>query len=282
MRISTLVSSHNKAATVARACRSALLQSHPPCEVVVCEDASQDGSAAVLDTLATEFPSLRILHYPEKSTDWMRDYLRHTRDLSGDYVHLLAADDWIASPDFYETLAKANASEMAGCREAKTDWIPSSPVARHPATPPGVFFANISCHTPGGVQISRSRYDLLPGHHFQDADLRRWLASGALIGGTATVLSSEACSWLRRNGAHIVGPWFDAALYPAAMWQFGVTYLPEVFGGFTEDPRGYGNQRDPVQRQKYRDGANTFFSQRDVRDRLGDGMANMLRDRVHA
>ncbi len=245
-----------KASTVCRACRSALLQSHPPCEVVVCEDASTDGSAAILDTLTTEFPGLRILHYPEKSTDWMRDYLRHTVDLQGDYVHLLAADDWIASPDFYKRLSDSE--------------------------PSGLFLANISCHTPEGTQVSRSRYDLLPGHHFRDADLMRWLASGALIGGTATVLSSEACSWLRRNGAHLVGPWFDSAIYPAAMWQFGVTYLPEVFGGFTEDPRGYGNQRDPVQRQKYRDGADTFFSQRDVRDRLGDSMANMLRDRVHA
>ncbi len=256
MRISVLISSHQKAATVCRACRSALMQSHPPVEVVVCEDASRDGSAAILDTLTTEFPNLRVLHYPEKSTDWMRDYLRHTADLSGDYVHLLAADDWIASPDFYETLAGVQ--------------------------PAGVFFANIQSHAPEGTLLGRSRYDLLPGHHFQDADLRRWLASGALIGGTATVLSFDACSWLRRNGAHLVGPWFDSAIYPAAMWQFGVTYLPECFGAFTEDPAGYGNQRDPVQRQKYRDGANTFFSQRDVRDRLGDAMANMLRDRVHA
>ncbi len=256
MRISVLISSHQKAATVCRACRSALLQSLPPCEVVVCEDFSSDGSREALRELAEEFPSLRLIEYPEKSADWMLDYINLTQDLYGEYVHLLAADDWIAAPDFYESLSRVE--------------------------PAGVFLSNIQCFSPEGKPLTRSRYDLLPGRHFRDADLMRWLASGTLIGGTATVLSKEACSWLRRNGAHQVGPWFDSAIYPAAMWQFGCTYLPEVYGAFTEDPNGYGNQRDPAQRQKYRDGANTFFSQRDVRGRLGDAMANMLRDRVHA
>ncbi len=278
MKISTLVSSFNKGGlAVCRACRSALFQSHPPLEVVVCEDYSQDDSRPALRELARQHPTLRVLEYPAKSEDWMMSYLDHTQPLRGDYVHLLAADDYLEQ-GFYEAGGDLPRSEdgLGTVQQAGAD---PRRVTRHVA--PGVVLANVASRTPSGELISRSRYDLFPGHHDPDSkDLRRWLLRGSLPGGTAIMVSREACDWLRRNGGHLLGPWFDAAGYPAAMAAFGVRYLPEVYGVFTESPGGYGNQRDPVMRQKYRDGADTFFSQDDVRGRLGDEMANAIRDRV--
>lgn len=254
MKISTLISSHNKGGfAVCRACRSALFQSHAPVEVVVCEDHSTDDSKPALDQLQRDFPTLRVIHYPAKADDWMMAYLDHTQPLRGDFVHLLAADDYIEQ-GFYEAAKGTKA---------------------------GVVLANVASRTPDGDLLSRSRYDLFPGHHDPSSkDLRRWLDRGMLPGGTAIMVSREACDWLRRNGGHLLGPWFDAAGYPAAMAAFGVRYLPEVYGVFTESPNGYGNNRDPVARRKYRDGSDTFFSQTDVRSRLGDDLANRLRDRV--
>ena len=85
---------HNREHLLRRAIDSALAQTYAPIELVISDNASTDGTEALCRSMAARDPRIR--------------YLRHDRDLgptanfnhlfgacSGDYVLLLADDDWL-------------------------------------------------------------------------------------------------------------------------------------------------------------------------------------------
>lgn len=61
LRVSVIIPAWNREATVGRAIKSALAQSHAPLEVIVIDDGSSDGTSAVVGALAATEPRIRLI-----------------------------------------------------------------------------------------------------------------------------------------------------------------------------------------------------------------------------
>ena len=60
--ISVIIPAYNAEATIVRACRSVLEQSHKNVELLVVNDGSRDGTGADLDALAALDSRLKCIH----------------------------------------------------------------------------------------------------------------------------------------------------------------------------------------------------------------------------
>lgn len=106
MTFSVIIPLYNKEREIARALRSALAQTLPPLEIVVVDDGSQDGSAAVVENIAAEAgkdaPAIKLVSQSNAGETAARN--RGMGEASGDYFALLDADDeW--RPAFLEHIA---------------------------------------------------------------------------------------------------------------------------------------------------------------------------------
>ncbi|MGY1745232.1 glycosyltransferase [Blastococcus sp. SYSU D00695] len=96
---SVVVAAHQAAATVGEALRSALAQTRPPLEVVVCDDGSTDGTAEVLSSFGS---AVRVVRRPNGGESAAKNTA--VAAASGDYVVVLDADD-VFHPRRLEALA---------------------------------------------------------------------------------------------------------------------------------------------------------------------------------
>jgi len=89
--VSVIVPAYNAQATLAAALRSALQQSVPPLEVLVVDDGSVDGTAAVAETFG---PQVRLIRQPNGGPGAARN--TGIRAARGAWIGLLDADDtWL-------------------------------------------------------------------------------------------------------------------------------------------------------------------------------------------
>ncbi len=235
MKITTLISVRNKVRLVERAIRSACEQTHKPCEVVVMDDASTDGSLEVVRRLAKELP-IRVVERPEKLPDWIRSELELSRDCQGDYFHRLGADDYIF-PGFY-----------AMCREG---------------TGAGVVQANVRVITLNGqLKVSSSNYAIRAGHHLRTEALRRWLVNPQLPSGVCALTDRATSNWLLSTHFERCGTWMDSICLAAASWVYGLYFVPTVQGVWTEDPESFGGENRPLERRiSGRDGCRAWLGE---------------------
>lgn len=98
--ISVIITTFNYAHTVATAIESALRQDYPNLEVVVMDNASTDGTAAVLERFAGD-RRLRYIRNPA-NIGMNPNHNAGLRNARGTYVSFLSADDWLM-PGFVST-----------------------------------------------------------------------------------------------------------------------------------------------------------------------------------
>lgn len=94
-KVTLLFSALNEEAHIEAAARSMLAIDYPDLEVVAIDDRSTDGTGAILDRLAAEFPRLRVLHVTELPTGWLgkcHALHRGTELASGAYLLFTDAD----------------------------------------------------------------------------------------------------------------------------------------------------------------------------------------------
>jgi hypothetical protein len=115
--VSVVMPCYNAEAYVAEAIRSVVTQTYPRVELVVVDDASTDGSWAVVQGLAAEFPDrVRALRMPE-NRGGCHARNRGAEASGGDYLMFLDADDAIshdAIAALVETL-RANPESVGAC-----------------------------------------------------------------------------------------------------------------------------------------------------------------------
>jgi len=90
--ISVLIAAHNAAPWLEEAVESALRQSHPPLEILIFNDASTDGTAALLERLAIQSPCVRSIQVSRNvgPSDARNALLAQAK---GEWIALLDADD---------------------------------------------------------------------------------------------------------------------------------------------------------------------------------------------
>ena len=90
-RISAVIPAYNAASFVCRAIDSALVQTIPPCEVIVVDDGSSDATARVVGNYGSR---VRLLRQKNGGPGAARNF--GVRECQGDWVALLDADDeWL-------------------------------------------------------------------------------------------------------------------------------------------------------------------------------------------
>lgn len=95
-RISVVIPLYNKEAEVGRAVLSVVEQSLAPCEIIVVDDGSTDGSRAVVQRIIKEYPDAGIRLIVQDNAGVSAARNRGVREAQGDFVALLDADDeWL-------------------------------------------------------------------------------------------------------------------------------------------------------------------------------------------
>ena len=92
MDFSVIIPAYNVSGIIERAIRSAAAQTLPPFEILVIDDCSTDNTVEVVQALAREIPSLRLLSTPANGGPSAARNVG-LREAKGDWIALLDADD---------------------------------------------------------------------------------------------------------------------------------------------------------------------------------------------
>ncbi len=124
-RLSVIAAARDEADRIGAAARSLLSADYPDLEVIVVDDRSTDGTGAILDSLAGEFPRLRVEHVGELPAGWLGKVHALARGLeraSGAFVLFTDADVHFAPTALRRAVAYALAEGL--------DYMPALPALR--------------------------------------------------------------------------------------------------------------------------------------------------------
>ena len=124
--ISIIIPLYNKEASIATALRGVLAQSYQDFEVVVVDDGSTDGGAAVVEQF--DDPRIRLIRQTNGGVSAARN--RGIAEARGEHIAFLDADDeWM--PEFLEEIA-ALIAEYPECKARATNYIFNSNGVKSP------------------------------------------------------------------------------------------------------------------------------------------------------
>ena len=124
--ISIIIPLYNKEASIATALRGVLAQTYQDFEVVVVDDGSTDGGAAVVEQF--DDPRIRLIRQTNGGVSAARN--RGIAEARGEHVAFLDADDeWM--PEFLEEIA-ALIAEYPECKARATNYIFNSNGVKSP------------------------------------------------------------------------------------------------------------------------------------------------------
>ncbi|MBR2595193.1 MAG: glycosyltransferase family 2 protein, partial [Solobacterium sp.] len=92
-KVSVIIPVYNAEKNIERCADSVLNQEYRDLELIMVDDGSKDGTAAILDELAARDERVRVIHKPNGGVSETRN--RALDMAAGKYVQFLDADDWI-------------------------------------------------------------------------------------------------------------------------------------------------------------------------------------------
>lgn len=107
--VSTIIPAFNAAPTIRRAVDSVLAQTAPPDQIVVCDDGSTDGTAAILAEYGSR---VEVIRQPNRGRGAARNAC--LARATGEFIALLDADDWWKPTRIARQLDAAEADPEAG------------------------------------------------------------------------------------------------------------------------------------------------------------------------
>ncbi|MYB34162.1 MAG: glycosyltransferase [Gammaproteobacteria bacterium] len=162
MKISVIIPTHNRRHLLDRAICSVLAQTYSPCEILVVDDGSTDGTERLI---VTDFPQVNLIQQDNCGVSTARN--KGITQSRGDWLAFLDSDDeWL--PDKLkrqvETLSQNPDGQIIHTDEI---WIRNgkrvNPGKKH-RKPGGWIFSNcllLCCVSPSSVVISRAVFDEL-------------------------------------------------------------------------------------------------------------------------
>ena len=108
--VSVIVPVYNAQATIDRCVQSIRTQTHTNIEIILVDDGSTDGSAAILDTLAGKDERIRVIHTRNSGVSAARN--TGIESARGEYIGFVDADDWIDA-DMYRHMCGLLEKEKA-------------------------------------------------------------------------------------------------------------------------------------------------------------------------
>jgi glycosyltransferase involved in cell wall biosynthesis len=223
--LSVVMPTYNHAALLPRALRAVLDQSVLPREVIVVNDASTDGTAAVLEGFVRECPRVRVLTNG-RNAGAVASLLRGAAEARGRYLFFPASDDYIL-PGFVEkSMAVLERHPEAGlcCSYPSTFREETGEVVPHPTgwcDEPRYF-------NPAEVERLVGRSALIPGHA---SVLRRDVLEAA--GGFLPELAWR-CDWF---AVHVMA------------FRAGVCHVPEQLSLWRIADTSYSNAGEGGERR---------------------------------
>ena len=95
MKVSVLMPTYNHAATIGQAIESYLVQQTDfPCELLICDDASTDGTATIAKTFAEKSPDRIRLFVKQTNEGLLKNYQSLLEKAGGQYLAILESDDY--------------------------------------------------------------------------------------------------------------------------------------------------------------------------------------------
>lgn len=101
---SIAIPTYNRLEMLKRAVFSALKQTYKNIEIIILNNASTDGTEEWLNTVATQYPKIRLIHRTE-NIGMVKNIKSIPQLINGEYVVVLSDDDWL-EPTFAEEAAK--------------------------------------------------------------------------------------------------------------------------------------------------------------------------------
>lgn len=114
-RISVIIPAYNIEKELPRTLDSVLAQTYQNLEIIVVNDGSKDGTAAVIDAYAAKDSRIRPIHKENGGVTSAR--LRGVAEATGDWIGFVDGDDYI-EPDMYERLmsnAREQGADISHC-----------------------------------------------------------------------------------------------------------------------------------------------------------------------
>jgi hypothetical protein len=105
MKISVALCTYNGATYLRQQIDSIVQQTHPPDEIVICDDASRDETVAIITEMQRAYPAIRLIQNPV-NLGFGKNFEQAIRLCSGDIIFLSDQDDvWF--PERVETMLNA-------------------------------------------------------------------------------------------------------------------------------------------------------------------------------
>ncbi len=162
--ISVVIPLYNKAQEVERALLSVINQSLAPREIIVVDDGSSDGSAAIVERVIDEHPEAHILLIRQENRGVSAARNRGVHEASGNFVALLDADDaWLTG--YIAEVCRLMEQYPAADAFATAFYIVNGKQRHRAATPNAEGYINPA------EEALRGRYPIIPS----TATLRRRL-----------------------------------------------------------------------------------------------------------
>ncbi len=102
--ISVIVTAYNIEKYISRCVDSLLAQTYEPMEIILVDDGSTDGTAAICDAYAGKSENIRVIHKENGGPSGARN--AGLKVAKGDYIGYVDGDDW-TEPDMYRDMLKA-------------------------------------------------------------------------------------------------------------------------------------------------------------------------------
>ena len=111
MKISVYITSYNKIQYIEQSIKSVLSQTLKPFEIIIIDDASQDGSRGIIQSYASQYPNLIFPIFNENNLGIANCRNKALRTLNGDLVTFLDGDDY-----FYPNKLELEYKQLIKCQ----------------------------------------------------------------------------------------------------------------------------------------------------------------------